>query len=213
MATYAPSRIARARNLQGIYVILNEERRVLQLARRVLDAGVRLVQYRAKAGIVAENLEALRALTRGRDALLILNDDWRCAQRFDCDGVHLGPDDDGFDRVAVVREAMGERLIGLSCGSIEEVLAANVSDADYLGVGSVYVTPSKDDAGAPIGTQALHRLAAASTLPVAAVGGISAANIAEIRDSQVAMAAVVSAISDSTDPYRAARELVEAWQR
>ncbi len=214
MDAYASTHVARARRaerLHGIYAIVNEDGRAFELARAALDAGVRVVQYRAKRGIVAVHLHALRALTQQRDALLVVNDDWQAAEKFDCDGVHLGPDDDGFTRVAHVRAALPERLIGLSCGTAAEARAAG--DADYLGVGTVYATASKVDAGAPIGLAGLRAIVAATPLPVAAIGGIAAANLSEVRAAGAAMAAVISAISSADDPRRAARDLVEAWTR
>ena len=128
VATRAPERVTRAdraRSLHGIYVILNDDPRMLELAQAVLDAGVRIVQYRAKRGIVAEHVLALRDLTRRNDALLIVNDDWRATEAFDCDGVHLGPGDDGFDQLSRCALPCGERLIGLSCGTTEEARAAD----------------------------------------------------------------------------------------
>ena len=214
MATHAPARVTRQLRgelLRGIYVILNEDSRLLELAEAVLDAGVRIVQYRAKGGIVAQRAYGLRALTRERDALLIMNDDWSAADRFDCDGVHLGPADSGFDRVEAVRYALPQRLIGLSCGTIDEVRIANASGVDYIGAGSIYATTSKRDAGAPIGTECLHALVRASAAPVAAVGGITASTVPQIRRSGAAMAAVISAVSAAPLPRRAARELVDAW--
>lgn len=216
MATNAPRPITRRGRfelLNGIYVILNEGPGLFELARAVLDAGVKLLQYRAKGGIVPKSLGILRAMTSEFGALLIVDDDWRAAIEFDCDGAHLGPGDDGFEEVGPVRASLGDRLIGLSCGSLVEVQTANQSDVDYLGVGSLYVTSSKPDAGAPIGTAELLRLVRASTLPVAAIGGITAETIPEIRASGAAMAAVLSAICNATDPQLAARELVDAWQR
>jgi thiamine-phosphate diphosphorylase len=216
MATHAPARVSRGRRaelLHGVYVIVNETTRTMELARAVLAAGVRVVQYRAKSGIVAETLRALRDRTREHDALLILNDDWRAAVQFDCDGVHLGPQDDGFADVAAIRAAARELVIGLSCGTLEELRAANDSAADYLGAGPVYATFSKEDAGAPIGIEGLRALVSASRVPVAAIGGIGTAALGEIRSSGAAMAAVISAISDAPEPYRAAAQLMEAWQR
>jgi thiamine-phosphate diphosphorylase len=206
------TRAERARLLHGIYAILNDDARILDRAEAALGAGVRVLQYRAKRGIEAQRLRALRALTAQRDALLVINDDWRAAMQFDCDGVHLGPGDDGFLELAPVRNALPQRLIGLSCGTIAEVLAANDAGVDYVGAGSIYATQSKSDAGAPIGTAGLRTLVAASALPVAAIGGITAATIPQIRQSGAAMAAVISAISAAAEPQRAARALVAAWE-
>jgi thiamine-phosphate diphosphorylase len=86
-----------------------------------------------------------------------------------------------------------------------------VRDVDYIGAGSVYATRSKRDAGEPIGVQRLRALVSESAVPVAAIGGITAASISEIRASGAAMAAVISAVADASDPKAAACALVEAW--
>jgi thiamine-phosphate pyrophosphorylase len=207
------TRADRADALHGIYAIVNEgQPDPLMLARAAVDAGIRILQYRAKRGIVERNLRELRAITHERRALLIVNDDAQAAVRFDCDGVHLGPDDPGFADVASVRAALGERLIGLSCGTVEEALAAGAHDVDYLGVGSIYATGSKLDAGEPIGVDGLLRIGVASRFPVAAVGGIDAFNVAAVARSGVAMAAVISAIAGDPDPAFAAGRLVRMWR-
>jgi thiamine-phosphate diphosphorylase len=214
MATHAPARVtraARAELLHGIYAILNDEMQTLDLARAVLDAGVRIVQYRAKNGVRPECARALRALTRERDALLILNDDWRAALAHDCDGVHLGPDDDGFAAVAQLRGLMQERLIGLSCGTADEIRDAGDSDIDYLGIGPVFETSSKSDAGPPLGIDGLRTLVRRTSLPVAAIGGITIARLEEIRHSGVAMAAVISAVTSAVQPGTATQQLVSGW--
>ena len=214
MATNATPRVTRrqrAELLRDIYVIVNEDARAIELAQAVLAAGVRILQYRAKTGLSGDRLRALRALTRERDALLILNDDWHAAVEFDCDGVHLGPDDAGFESVASVRAMLLERLIGLSSGTIAEAKAAG--DADYLGVGSIFATGSKNDAGEPIGLDGLQAIAACTRLPIAAVGGLTAARLPEVRRSGAAMAAVISAVAGAPAPRRAVRELIEAWQQ
>jgi thiamine-phosphate diphosphorylase len=205
------ARQALTSRLSGIYAIVNQSDATLEVARAALSAGVRILQYRAKSGIVAENLRALRALTRERGALLIINDDWRAAVAFDCDGVHLGPDDEHSHDIATVRAALGARLIGASCGTAQEARAAQAMGVDYVGVGAVFPTSSKSDAGEPLGIDGLVRVAAATTLPVAAIGGIGASNIAGVRATGVAMAAVISAIADAPDRQRAAAELVSLW--
>jgi thiamine-phosphate pyrophosphorylase len=207
----ALTRAQRAALLHGIYAIVNEDGRALEVATAALEGGVRIIQYRAKRGINAVHLQTLRLRTRERGALLVVNDDWRAVLAFDCDGVHVGPDDDGFADVAPLRAALADRLIGLSCGTAEEVRAANAFDADYLGVGAVYATVSKADAGEPIGIEGLRHLAGVSRYPVAAIGGIARPQIPDVRASGVAMAAVISAISAASDPRAEARDLVEAW--
>ncbi|MBV8531926.1 MAG: thiamine phosphate synthase [Candidatus Eremiobacteraeota bacterium] len=214
MAAHSPARVTRPRRaelLRGIYAILNDAEDMLALAEAVLDGGVRILQYRAKDGIVPDRLRSLRALTRARDALLIVNDDWRAAEAFDCDGVHLGPGDQGYGCVATLRRDLRERLIGCSCATIDEVRAA--AGADYIGVGSIYATLSKLDAGPPIGPARLRAVAQESVAPVAAVGGITPVTLPEIRRSGAAMAAVISAIAGAAAPRRAAAELVEIWKR
>jgi thiamine-phosphate diphosphorylase len=206
------SRESRVALLRGIYAIVNEdESDPLHLARAVTDAGIRIVQYRAKRGIVERHLRELREIVRACGGLLIVNDDAEAALRFDCDGVHLGPGDPNFSNVAPVRAALGDRLIGLSCGTVEEARAASERDVDYLGVGSVFATTSKDDAGDSIGIEGLQRVANASRFPIAAIGGIDAFNLGAVARSGVAMAAVISAIARDPDPGFAARRLVRMW--
>lgn len=209
--TRVSDREQRAALLHGIYAIVNESPRTLEIARAALDAGIRVLQYRAKRGIVAETLQSLREMTRDRNALLIVNDDVEAVGAYDCDGVHLGPDDAGFYDVARVRNALPDRIIGLSCGTVEEADPTRTQGADYLGVGSVYATDSKDDAGEPIGIEGLSRIASTTPLPVAAIGGITLDNVGNVRRSGVAMAALISAISAGEDPSAAAAALVREW--
>jgi thiamine-phosphate pyrophosphorylase len=204
-------RARRAEKLRGIYVIVNDDARAPALARAVLESGVKVLQYRAKGGVNLGHIQLLRQFTLAHDALLIVNDHWRAALAYDCDGVHLGPGDEGFAAIAGVRGAFGDRLIGLSCGTVDEVRFANAQDVDYVGVGAVYPTASKSDAGAPIGIDGLRSVAAESWNPVAAIGGIGLAQLDEVRASGVAMAAVISAVADATDPKAAAQALVEQW--
>lgn len=214
MATHAPSHVARAQRaqcLRGLYVIVNDSPNALDLAQAALDAGVRVVQYRAKNGVYAPRLTALRALTRRCGALLILNDDWRAALAANCDGVHLGPGDGGFDDPRALRDGAPELLLGLSCGTEREVEDATKAGADYLGIGSVFATASKRDAGAPIGIEGLRRLAERTDVAVAGIGGIDATNLAEVRRCGVAMAAVIGAVANAPDPRRAVQELVAIW--
>jgi thiamine-phosphate pyrophosphorylase len=198
--------------LNGIYAIVNEgEPDLVALTRAVLAGGVHVVQYRAKSGIIPEHAHTIRELTRAREALFIINDEWRAVETYDADGVHLGPEDAAPGEVARIRQLLPDRVIGVSCGTEEEARVAQAARVDYIGVGSVYATSSKADAGAPIGIAGLYRVARATNVPVAAIGGITLESIPEIRATGVAMAAVISAISAARDAHAATAALVRAW--
>lgn len=199
--------------LTGIYVIVNEgDPHPLSIARAALAGGARILQYRAKTGIISGNARALREMTRDHGALFILNDDWRAVREYDADGVHVGPEDARLDRLAQVREGIGDRILGVSSGTEDEARLAHRGGADYLGVGAVYATSSKADAGAPIGIAGLHRVLSAAPLPAAAIGGITLDSVAEVRAAGAAMAAVISAVSGAADPQAATQALVRAWR-
>jgi thiamine-phosphate pyrophosphorylase len=197
--------------LHGIYAIVNDHENVVQLTRALLDGGARIVQYRAKGGIVPERARAMRELTRRADALFLLNDDWRAVAAYDADGVHVGPEDAAPHEMAAIRATLAQRVLGVSCGAEEEARAAEACGADYIGVGCVFPTASKADAGDPIGIPGLVRVASATRLPVAAIGGITSENLRDVRAAGVAMAAVISAISRAADPQAATAELVRMW--
>lgn len=198
--------------LSGIYAIVNEGAPdPVALTQAILAGGARIVQYRAKQGIIPDHARALRELTRAHGALFILNDDWRVVETYDADGVHIGPEDAAPEELAQIRAALQHRLIGVSCGTEDEARFAQNALVDYIGVGSVYATGSKADAGAPIGIAGLVRVSRVTHLPVAAIGGITLEFIPQVRASGVAMAAVISAISSAADPQAATEALVRAW--
>ncbi len=205
---------AAAHRLRGIYTIVDAAvANPVELTRQLLDGGIRIVQYRAKSGINESHAHELRELTNERDALFILNDDWRAVDIFDADGVHLGPDDAQPKDLPKIRQSVRGRILGLSCGTLTEARAAEEAGADYIGVGCIFPTTSKSDAGEPIGITGLRRIAAATSLPVAAIGGINLSNIAQVAESGVAMAAVLSAVALSADPRGVASELIARWKR
>ncbi|MBV9972778.1 MAG: thiamine phosphate synthase [Candidatus Eremiobacteraeota bacterium] len=203
---------AAAHRLRGIYAIVDAGGRdPVQLTEQLLDGGIRIVQYRAKGGVIAAHARAMRDLTNERNALFIINDEWRAVETFDADGVHLGPDDAYASQWPAIRRHLRGRILGVSCGSEDEARTAQAAGADYIGVGCVFPTKSKSDAGDPIGVAGLERVAAATSLPVAAIGGINLSNIAEVYASGVAMAALISALSASASPRDTARQLVARW--
>jgi thiamine-phosphate pyrophosphorylase len=158
----------------------------LETARRAVSAGATVVQLRVKAP--TEQVVASGGGFRELDATFVVNDDVDAALELDADGVHLGQDDPGADRA----RAAG-LLLGRSVWTVEQAVAA---DADYLGAGPVWATPSKADAEAPIGLEGLHAIAAAVPVPVIAIGGVDATNAADCIRAGADGVAVVRAATD-----------------
>ncbi len=181
-----------AQRLHGIYAIVNEGTPdPVELTRAILAGGAAIVQYRAKNGIVPQHAQAIRELTAAAGSLFVLNDVWKAVDAYDADGVHLGLDDARPDELEAIRAALPERLIGVSCGTLDEMRDATRFDLDYVGAGSVYATQSKQDAGQPIGLETLRAIAAQSLVPVAAIGGITRTNLGQVALSGAAMAAMI----------------------
>ena len=175
-----------------------------------LRGGVGIVQLRMKdrpdeAVLAAARRFAERCAEHG--ALFILNDRPDLVQDAGADGVHVGQDDMA---VAVAREIVGpDRLIGLSTHAPAQIDAAAAAKVDYIGVGPVYETPTKPGRAA-VGLELVHYAAAHARVPFFAIGGIDEANVAAVAAAGAERVAVVRALTESVDPERAARTLVEA---
>jgi thiamine-phosphate pyrophosphorylase len=198
--------------LSGIYAIVDRSLcdAPLDLLEAVLDGGVRVVQYRAKAGVDRALVRALAGRARARGALLIVNDDLEAA--LEADGLHVGQEDLVTYGGAGLRARLGARIFGISCGLASEALGAERLGADYVGTGPFAPTATKGDAGEAIGAQGVRRVVEATRLPVAAIGGIGLAALPEVAASGAAMAAVASAIARASDPRAAAAALVARWR-
>jgi thiamine-phosphate pyrophosphorylase len=200
-----------AARLHGIYALLEPARHpdTPGYLDALLRGGIRLFQIRAKTGIAAALLDALVARVRAAGGLALVNDDVELALR--ADGVHLGQEDAAEHDLRALRARLGARVIGLSCGTPAEARAVDPGLIDYLGVGPIFATASKADAGGPIGVNGVRVVVEASTLPVAAIGGIELATLAYVRETGAAMAAVISALAGAGEPEAAARAFVQAW--
>jgi thiamine-phosphate pyrophosphorylase len=158
----------------------------LDTARRAVSAGATVVQLRVKAP--TDEIVAAGKGFRSLPATFVVNDDVEAAIALGADGVHLGQVDPGADAA----RASG-LLLGRSVSTLEQALDA---DADYLGAGPVWETPSKLDADPPLGLGGLRRICAAVGIPVIAIGGIDAANAAACVRSGAAGVAVIRAAID-----------------
>jgi thiamine-phosphate pyrophosphorylase len=176
--------------------------------------GVTMVQLREKDASSREFYETaleLRALTRSLGIPLVINDRLDIALAVGAEGLHIGQADLPLKKA---RQLAGRNLfIGISAGTVEEALAAERDGADYLGVGAVYPTGSKPDAGEAIGIRGLADICAAVRIPVIGIGGLKAENAGEVLGAGAAGVAVISAILSQPDIEAAARRLREALDR
>ena len=158
----------------------------LETAGVAVAAGATVVQLRVKAptDVVVERGRGFAAL----GVTFIVNDDVEAALRLDADGVHLGQGDSGAERA----RAHG-LVLGRSVATAEQVEAA---DADYLGAGPIWATPSKLDADPPIGLDGLRLICLAADVPVVAIGGVDASNAGACIGAGAAGVAVIRAATD-----------------
>ena len=198
-----------------LYLVVGSDavrgRAVTDVVAAAVRGGATLVQLREKTMADADVIASARALVDMLTPLgipLIVNDRVEVAIAAGAAGVHLGQDDVSAARA---RGLLGpDGIIGVSAGNAAEAATVFPGLADYVGVGAVYPTASKDDAGAAIGIAGLRAMQARLPLPVVAIGGIQAGNAAEVAATGVAGIAVVSAICGADDPEGAARSLCRA---
>lgn len=195
-----------------IYVITDSRlslgRSTTEVVRRAIAGGARLIQLREKGGTDRQLVaigQALREITSEAGAFLLVNDRVDIAQAIGADGVHLGQDD---LPVALARKILGPgKIIGVSVETGAEARAAEEAGADYVATGPIFATTTKPDAGAPYGTGLIGRIKAATSLPVVAIGGINAGNLADVVRAGADGAAMIGAIVGQTDIAGAVREL------
>nr|WP_207229585.1 thiamine phosphate synthase [Ktedonosporobacter rubrisoli] len=186
-------------------------RDMLTVAEAAIEGGATVIQLRDKVAstrkLVEEGL-VLRELTRRRGVLLIVNDRIDVALAVDADGAHVGQDD---MPAHLARRLLGpERILGVSAGNLEEARAAVEAGADYLGIGPIYPTRGKLDAGVPVGTQFVLGLKLRYATPLVAIGGITAENAGEVIQAGAAGIAVITAVVNAEDIAAAARKLATA---
>jgi thiamine-phosphate pyrophosphorylase len=160
------------------------------------DAGVRWVQYRDKQatdGEVLERMRLLRSIFPAGDAVLLLNDRVLLCAAAEADGVHIGQED--MDPTEA-RKALGRRwLLGVSTHNVAQLRAAvKTGAADYLAIGPVFATASKENPDPVVGLEGVKAARALTRLPLVAIGGITAENGREVIEAGADAVAVISAL-------------------
>lgn len=181
------------------------------LLRAALTGGADIVQLREKELGRAEIERAAGTFRRIADtfsALFVLNDDPELARICDADGVHVGQDDVSAEQA---REVLGpDAIVGLSTHSEEQIAASAGRPVDYISVGPVWETPTKE--GRPgVGLELISHAASNAPHPFFAIGGIDPSNACEVVAAGAERLCAVRAIRDAADPEAAARELRQAF--
>jgi len=195
--------------------VLARPRALSDVVREALAAGAPTVQLRLKSASARELLEAAQTLmpiVRSAGALFIVNDRLDVALAAGADGVHLGPDDPPVKdvrRVADARSGVADTfIVGYSTDTTDEAARAEAEGADYLGVGAVYATANKSDAGDVIGLKGLRRVVKAVSIPVVAIGGITPERAPAVAKTGACGSATIGAVMSAAEPAEAVRELL-----
>jgi len=194
--------------LSGLYLITdeNQDGKLLEKVEAALTGGATTVQYRAKdvrPDDRRQMAQELRELCNRFGARLIINDLPELARDVDADGVHLGQDD--MPAVQARQLLGGKKIIGISTHSVEEALKAEAQGADYIAIGSIFPTDSKDDT-TQVGLDMLRNVRKAVRVPLVAIGGITPEGAFEALEAGADSVAVLSGVMADTDPARAAKE-------
>ena len=193
----------------GFYlVITNPVVGYAKCAEAAVRAGVKIIQLRMKHAARDEILREareMRRVTAGTDTLFIVNDDPSIAAEAAADGVHVGQDD--LPPADVRTRYPSLKIVGLSTHNPAQVAASRTQPIDYIGVGPVYATPTKDIPDPTLGLETMRAMIGAAAHPAVAIGGIDATRLADVLAAGARNWAVVRAVCQSPDPYAAIRNL------
>ncbi len=189
-------------------VVLSRGRSPLEIARAALEGGADAVQLRDKSSPamnLCRSAAEIQPLARKFGALFVVNDRVDVALLTGADGIHVGPED------LTAREARRllarPIILGVSAGTREEARRAEKDGADYLGVGPIFATGTKPDAGEALGLECLSAIVRSVSIPVVAIGGLNLDNVAAVIAAGAAGAAVVTAVVSAEDMAAASRAL------
>lgn len=191
---------------------LKEEETLAQQVEKAIQGGATIIQLREKHLRDEEFLaqaQAVKQVTDRYGVLLIINDNVDVAIAVDAAGVHVGQEDMGAGEV---RRRLGpQKILGVSAQTVAHALAAQAAGADYLGVGAVFPTSSKDDA-VEVDKETLQAICEAVEIPAVAIGGITADNMTQLQGTGIVGVAVISAIFGQPDVKLAAQILAQQWR-
>ncbi|MBP5588085.1 MAG: thiamine phosphate synthase [Treponema sp.] len=174
-----------------------------------IEGGATFIQLREKNADEKEFLDLafkVQAVCKKHNIPFVINDNVELAKKINADGVHVGQSD---MNARDVRSFIGsDKILGVSAQTVEQALLAEKQGADYLGVGAVFSTNSKDDADY-VPYETLKNICSAVKIPVVAIGGITLENLTELKDSGIVGISVISAIFGAENIKEATEKLYE----
>ena len=199
----------------GLYLVMTDPVvGYAKCAEAAVEAGIRYIQLRMKHKPRCEILDAareVRAVTAGSRTLFIVNDDPSIAAESGADGVHLGQSDMSIGEARRLYPEL--RLIGLSTHSMEQARVAVAEAPDYIGVGPVFATPTKEIPDPVLGPENAGRIIRAVNVPAVAIGGINSQNLNDVLSAGAINFSVVRAVCGSTTPLDAIKQLMSVWEK
>ena len=193
----------------GLYLVMTDPVvGYAKCAEAAVEAGVKIVQLRMKHASredILREAREVRRVTAGSDTLFIVNDDPAIAAEAGADGVHVGQDDMEPAEVRARYPELG--IVGLSTHSPAQALAANGKPVDYIGVGPVYATPTKDIPDPTLGLGTMAEMIRISHRPAVAIGGIDELRLKDVLEAGAKNYAVVRAVCLSRDPLAEIKKL------
>lgn len=179
-----------------------------------IEGGITLFQFREKGQGALSGKEKydfakeLQAICRMHRIPFIVNDDVELALELDADGVHIGQED---ERADLVRKKIGDKILGVSAHNLEEARRAIEQGADYLGVGPIFPTSTKEDAKEAQGPSIIRFLRDNGiNIPIVAIGGITHENAREVISAGADGVSVISAIASAESPFEATKQLIQS---
>jgi thiamine-phosphate pyrophosphorylase len=205
----------KAKRIRGLYVIIDSQslkgRSHLDVTRQVIHGGAAVIQLRDKMldhGQLLPIAQEMKKLCAENNTLFIINDYLDLALAVQADGLHVGQTD---LPVPIVRKLVPmDMLIGCSVETVAQARKAQTEGVDYIAVGAIFPTPSKE--AEIVGLKVLRKVKKAVSVPVVAIGGITQGNISEVKAAGADAASVISAVLGASSPEKAVRQLIKKFE-
>ncbi len=193
-------------NISFYFITDNEltQKNEIEQVISAIKGGANIIQYRDKKSPkdqIIETASEIKKICDENNTIFIVNDYADVASIVNADGLHIGQDDMAYEQA---RELLKDKIIGVSIDNTKFAIKAEMMGANYLGVGPIFGTTTKKDAGLPIGVEVIAEIKKVVSIPIIAIGGINAVNVDRVIEAGADSVAAISAtvIGDITNNVR-----------